>query len=611
MPIRPSVLIGKQIAELLDPSKAGDGYFYLKGDANTDGSWRVMVVNNKIMSFQFRESGTWSIKLAINADDSKNYIQKTEDINAYINMDELRTALAINDEGAMDGRTPVLRATDSEIQWQYEGESSWRTLIDIANYIPEVKDGVTPQLRVSGTLLQSSDDGENWQQLFDLETLRPDDGRSAEFRMNGGFVQWQLQGDQSWINLFDTAPLKGSDGKSVSLRNSAGVIQQSEDGQIWTDLFTVPRDGDPGPKNNLTIGTVTTVSNSAGAAVSLTGEAPNQVLNFSIPAGKDAVNLNITIGTVTTLSPSSQATASLSGTFPNLSLNMGIPAGVSGNNASPTQFGIGTVSLAPYGSAPSVSISGTAPNQTLSFTIPAGRDGDNAVQPTFKIGTVSSGLSPSVSISSAGAANTLNFVLQKGDAGVGVSGSAVTYQTSASGTVTPAGAWLSSVPAVTKGQFLWARTITSYSDGTSVTAYNVAYHAIDGSASLAYSPQTFISRTISPATAYQHTDATKPYKVIVNARSTQTVLLGNLSPIDKIELRVGPTAASVAPGGTGGFAIGVWETGITGLSLMVNSSIQDGGQMSGELMAGWYFRVNVISGTSATIVSCFTQSLTP
>lgn len=56
MPIRPSVLIGKQIAELLDPSKAGDGYFYLKGDANTDGSWRVMVVNNKIMSFQFRES---------------------------------------------------------------------------------------------------------------------------------------------------------------------------------------------------------------------------------------------------------------------------------------------------------------------------------------------------------------------------------------------------------------------------------------------------------------------------------------------------------------------------------------------------------------------------
>lgn len=129
MPIRPSVLIGKQIAEMLDPAKAGDGYFYLKGDVNTDGSWRVMVVSGKIMSFQFRESGQWNTKLAINADDSKNYIRKGEDINTYINMDELRAALAISDEGAMDGRTPVLRATDTEIQWQYEGESTWRSLI--------------------------------------------------------------------------------------------------------------------------------------------------------------------------------------------------------------------------------------------------------------------------------------------------------------------------------------------------------------------------------------------------------------------------------------------------------------------------------------------------
>lgn len=611
MPIRPSVLIGKQIAELLDPSKAGDGYFYLKGDANTDGSWRVMVVNNKIMSFQFREAGTWSIKLAINADDSKNYIQKTEDINSYINMDELRTALAINDEGAMDGRTPVLRATDSEIQWQYEGESSWRTLIDIANYIPEVRDGVTPQLRVSGTLLQSSDDGANWEQLFDLDTLRPDDGRSAEFRMNGSFVQWQLQRDQSWINLFDTEPLKGNDGKSVSLRNNAGVIQQSQDGQVWTDLFTVPRDGEPGPKNNITIGTVTTVANSASAAVSLTGESPNQVLNFSIPAGKDAVNLNIGIGTVTSLSSGSQATASLSGIFPNLTLNLGIPAGLPGSSPLPTQFSIGTVSLAPYGSAPSVSVAGNAPNQSLSFVIPSGKDGDNAIQPTFKVGTVSSGSSPAVTVSTSGATNTLNFTLQKGDNGVGVSASVVTYQASTSGTLTPAGTWLSAIPSVAKGQYLWTRTVTSFSDGTSTTAYSVAYHAVDGTMTSAYQPQGFISRAISPATAYQHTDLTKPFKVIVNARSTQSVILGNLSPIDKVELRVGPTAASVAPGGTGGSSIGVWETGITGLSLMVGASIQDGGQMSGEVQPGWFFRVNVLSGTSATIVSCFTQSLTP
>lgn len=658
MPIRPSLLIGKQVAELLDPAKAGDGYFYLKGDANTDGSWRVMVVSGKIMSFQFRESGTWSIKLAINADDSKNYIQKTEDINHYINMDELRAALAINDHGAMDGRTPVLRASGSQIQWQYDGESAWKTLIDISSYIPVAKDGVTPQLRVDGSNLQSSVDGQSWQTMYDLNTLRPRDARNATFRMNGSIVQWQLQGDQAWSNLFDSSILKGSDGKSVTLRNNAGVIQQSQDGQTWDDLFAVPKDGDPGPKNNITIGAVNTVANSAGASVSLTGDSPNQVLNFSIPAGKDAVNLNITIGTVTTLSPSSQATASLSGTFPNLSLNMGIPAGVSGNNASPTQFGIGTVSLAPYGSPPSVSISGTAPNQTLSFTIPAGRDGDNAIQPTFKVGTVSSGGSPSVSITSSGATNTLNFVLQKGDSGVGVSGSAVTYQVSASGTVTPAGTWVASVPVVAKGQFLWTRTVTNYTDGTTSTSYSVAYSAIDGATvkgdpgpannlkigtvttgtaavsitgtspeqtlnfvlpqaapGVSYVPQSPVARTINAGTTatpapYQHTDLTKPYKVIANARSTQTVTVAGLVS-DKVELRIGPTAASVAPGGSGGFSLGVWESGITGIALMVGAAVLDGGQVSGDVPAGWYFAVNRITGTNATIVSCFTQSLTP
>lgn len=653
MPIRPSVLIGKQIAEMLDPAKAGDGYFYLKGDANTDGSWRVMVVSGRIMSFQFRESGVWATKLAINPDDSQNYIRKTESVNSYINMDELRDALAINDDGAMDGRTPVLRATGTQLQWQYEGESAWRTLIDIASYIPEPVNGLTPQLRVNSGKLQSSFDGESWSGIFDLSQLKPEDGRSPYLRIDGGILQWQLEGDQAWLPLLDTLQLRGADGKSVSLRNSGGVIQQTQDGITWSDLFAVPRDGDPGPKNTLNIGTVTTVPNGSNAEASITGDSPNQLLNLSIPAGKDAVNLSIGIGVVTTLPAGSQATASLSGTYPNLLLNVGIPAGDAGKSASPTQFGIGTVSLAPYGSQPSVSITGNAPNQTLSFVIPAGKDGDNAIQPTFKVGTVTSGSAPAVTLSASGATNTLNFVLQKGDAGVGVSGSAVTYQASASGTTTPTGSWLSSVPSVTKGQYLWTRTVTTYTDGTSSTAYSVAYQAIDGQSikgdpgpannikigtvttgtaaasmsgtspdqtlnltlpaganGISYTPQTPVARNISPATAYQHTDTTKPYKVVVNARATQTVTVAGLVS-DKVELRIGPTAAAVAAGGTGGFSVGIWESGITGIALMVGAAVLDGGQVSGDVPAGWYFSVNRLTGTNASIVSCFTQSLTP
>ncbi len=113
------------------------------------------------------------------------------------------------------------------------------------------------------------------------------------------------------------------------------------------------------------------------------------------------------------------------------------------------------------------------------------------------------------------------------------------------------------------------------------------------------------------ATAYQHTDVTKPYKVTVNARATSQVTLLALGQQDRVELRIGPTAASVALNAAGGFVMGVWETGITGISVTVGTSLQDGGQLTADVPAGWYFAINRQAGTTATIVSCFTQSLTP
>ncbi len=130
-----------------------------------------------------------------------------------------------------------------------------------------------------------------------------------------------------------------------------------------------------------------------------------------------------------------------------------------------------------------------------------------------------------------------------------------------------------------------------------------------GAAGVSYNPQTPVSRAITVATAYQHTDTTKPYKVRVNARATQTVTLAG-TVADRIELRVGPTAASVVPGGSGGFSVGVWESGITGIAVMIGAAVQDGGQVTADVPAGWYFQVNRLAGTSATIVSCFTQAMT-
>ena len=63
---------------------------------------------------------------------------------------------------------------------------------------------------------------------------------------------------------------------------------------------------------------------------------------------------------------------------------------------------------------------------------------------------------------------------------VTVKSTSVTYQASSSGTTAPTGAWQSSVPSVSNGQFLWTKTVVTYSDGKSTTSYSVAYKGTNG-----------------------------------------------------------------------------------------------------------------------------------
>lgn len=63
---------------------------------------------------------------------------------------------------------------------------------------------------------------------------------------------------------------------------------------------------------------------------------------------------------------------------------------------------------------------------------------------------------------------------------VTVSSTSVTYQVSSSGTTTPTGTWGTSVPSVPNGQFLWTKTVVTYSDGKSTTSYSVAYKGTNG-----------------------------------------------------------------------------------------------------------------------------------
>lgn len=60
-----------------------------------------------------------------------------------------------------------------------------------------------------------------------------------------------------------------------------------------------------------------------------------------------------------------------------------------------------------------------------------------------------------------------------GPAGKGISSTEVTYQASTSGTSIPTGTWVTSIPSVAAGSYLWTRTIITYTDKTSTTSYAV------------------------------------------------------------------------------------------------------------------------------------------
>ena len=64
---------------------------------------------------------------------------------------------------------------------------------------------------------------------------------------------------------------------------------------------------------------------------------------------------------------------------------------------------------------------------------------------------------------------------------VTITSTSVTYQVSTSGTVTPTGSWVTSVPTVPAGQYLWTKTVVTYSDGKSTTSYSVSRSGTNGS----------------------------------------------------------------------------------------------------------------------------------
>ena len=73
-----------------------------------------------------------------------------------------------------------------------------------------------------------------------------------------------------------------------------------------------------------------------------------------------------------------------------------------------------------------------------------------------------------------------SITVSKVNDGVGVTSTVITYTNSTSGTIAPSTGWTSSIPSPVKGQYLWTKTVWTYTDTSSKTGYSVSYISKDG-----------------------------------------------------------------------------------------------------------------------------------
>lgn len=67
-----------------------------------------------------------------------------------------------------------------------------------------------------------------------------------------------------------------------------------------------------------------------------------------------------------------------------------------------------------------------------------------------------------------------------GPAGKGISSYSNTYQAGTSATTAPTGTWSATIPTVSAGQYLWTKTVLTFTDNSTSTSYSVARQGVNG-----------------------------------------------------------------------------------------------------------------------------------
>lgn len=132
-----------------------------------------------------------------------------------------------------------------------------------------------------------------------------------------------------------------------------------------------------------------------------------------------------------------------------------------------------------------------------------------------------------------------------GDTGKGIKSTAITYQASTSGTTVPTGTWSGSIPTVSAGQYLWVRTIFSYSDNTTSTIYSVSRMGANGATGTnGKSIGSVVNYYLATASSSGVTAATSGWTAAVQSVSAAKKYLWNYEVVKYTD---GTVASTTAP----------------------------------------------------------------
>ena len=140
---------------------------------------------------------------------------------------------------------------------------------------------------------------------------------------------------------------------------------------------------------------------------------------------------------------------------------------------------------------------------------------------------------------------------------VTINSTEVTYQAHSNGTTAPTGTWSTTIPNVNNGQFLWTKTVVTYSDGKSTTSYSVSYKGTNGTNGSNGADAITLTITSSNGTVFKNS-------------SGSTVLTAH---VFKGAVEQSITDAGVCGSlGTVKWYVGSSTTGIAGKTLTVQAS---------------------------------------